>query len=287
MTQLDSCSRPAAELPKRIQQGATQVGPIRAQWPQTCSSSPKRIEPEQGIEVVSGVAIARRHEAPVDVERRRGAGMPEPIRDRAKVDASGKELGGNEVAKVVEPDVAETDLLAEPSPTPCDCVGSPRSFAQWVNREDEFGLFEIASAVAAVRAACALRSASASTACVVSDTTRGLPALVDLMTTPALDVAETDRSMRTKRSSRSTSHHLSAHISSRRAPLAIATSSQHHSSMPTLREAASAVRTSSTPGGVIVTLATRAAWHWRPDCGRATPNARPEQQYGAGPHGRI
>ena len=27
--------------------------------------------------------------------------MPEPIRDRAKVDASSKELGGDEVAKVV------------------------------------------------------------------------------------------------------------------------------------------------------------------------------------------
>jgi hypothetical protein len=44
--------------------------------------------------MIGSVPIPRRHEAPVDVERRRGAGMPEPIRDRAKVDARGKELGG-------------------------------------------------------------------------------------------------------------------------------------------------------------------------------------------------
>jgi hypothetical protein len=98
--------------------------------------------------------------------------------------------------------------------------------------------------------------------------TRGLPVLVDLMTTPALDVAETDRPMRAKRLSRSRSHHLSAHTSPRRAPLAIATCSQHQSSMSTLREAANAARTSLT-GGEIVTLATggRVAF----ETGRAIP----------------
>jgi hypothetical protein len=44
--------------------------------------------------VVRRIAIARRHEAPVDIERRRGAGMPEPVGDGTKVDARGQELGG-------------------------------------------------------------------------------------------------------------------------------------------------------------------------------------------------
>ena len=41
--------------------------------------------------------------------------MPEPVGDGTKVNARGEELRGNEVAKIQwEPDVAETDLLAEP-----------------------------------------------------------------------------------------------------------------------------------------------------------------------------
>ena len=71
--------------------------------------------------------------------------MPEPVGDSTKVDARGQQVGGDEVAYVVEPDVAETDLLAEPGPAPGDHVGSPGSFAQRVNSEDEFGLFEIPS----------------------------------------------------------------------------------------------------------------------------------------------
>jgi hypothetical protein len=50
---------------------------VEAAWNNTDRSqgaaSPKRVRPEQGIEVVDSVAISRRHKAPVDVEHRPGA----------------------------------------------------------------------------------------------------------------------------------------------------------------------------------------------------------------------
>jgi hypothetical protein len=48
--------------------------------------------------MVSGVAIARRHEAPVDVEESSEGSMSEPIGDGAKVDPRGQHFGGDEVA---------------------------------------------------------------------------------------------------------------------------------------------------------------------------------------------
>jgi hypothetical protein len=94
-------------------------------------------------------------------------------------DAERPTVDNNEVAKVVAPDVAETDLLSEPSPAPDHHVWSPGSFTEWVNSEDESGLFEIPSGRCGGSCPCAPRSTSASTACVVSDTTRGLPVLVE------------------------------------------------------------------------------------------------------------
>ena len=95
--------------------------------------------------MVRGVAVARRHEAPVDIERCRGTGVPEPVGDGAKVDASGQKLGRYEVAQIVKPDVAKTDLLAEPGPAPGDHVGSPRLLTERVGGKDQFRFIEIPS----------------------------------------------------------------------------------------------------------------------------------------------
>ncbi len=63
----------------------------------TGAASVNRVGLEQGLKVIVGIPIARRDEAPVDVERRRGAGMSEPVGHGAKVDARGQQLGGDKV----------------------------------------------------------------------------------------------------------------------------------------------------------------------------------------------
>ena len=99
--------------------------------------------------------------------------MPEPVGDGTKVDARGEELRGNEVAKIVEPDVAETDLLAEPGPAPVTMSGRQGRSPNWSIAKTRSDSSRSLPAAEAVRAACAFRSTSASTACVVSDTSRG------------------------------------------------------------------------------------------------------------------
>jgi hypothetical protein len=49
------------------------------------------------------------------------------------------------VAQIVKPDVAKTDLLAEPGPAPGDHVGSPRLLTERVGGKDQFRFIEIPS----------------------------------------------------------------------------------------------------------------------------------------------
>ena len=97
---------------------------------------------------------------------------------------------------------------------------------------------------------------NASTAWPVIETRRTPPVLVVLTKTPLAGVAETERSIRTVRWEKSTSPHRSAQISPRRAPVAVATESQHAMAGAWTSAAATRRRTVAASGGWMLTRAT-------------------------------
>jgi len=131
------------------------------------------------------------------------------------------------------------------SPWSLTCSSPARLRSRSHRRETKFGrhgVFALASLVKMRSSAVTMRPTSAAFASApmrravseriaraVSDTSLNRSVLVVLMCTPACLVAATERSMRTVARSRSTSLHRRAQILPRRAPVAVAMSSQHDS----------------------------------------------------------
>lgn len=78
------------------------------------------------LEVIRGVPVTGWDPCPVDVQRGRCPGVPEPVRHGADVDPCGQQFGGDEVPEIVDPHVSAIDLRAEPLPTTRDQLRSPR-----------------------------------------------------------------------------------------------------------------------------------------------------------------
>ncbi len=92
--------------------------------------------------MVGGVPVAGRHPGPVDIERRGGASVAQPVRDRAQVYSAGQQLGGHEVAEIMETHVRQSDAGTQPSPTLGDHLGSPWESTVPIAGEDQRGLLE-------------------------------------------------------------------------------------------------------------------------------------------------
>jgi hypothetical protein len=75
---------------------------------------------------VGGLPVARLEEVAVDVQRRRRVGVAEATADRPDRYAGGEQLGGVEVAEVVEPDAVEAGPLTQSLKSAGDRVGVQR-----------------------------------------------------------------------------------------------------------------------------------------------------------------
>ena len=112
--------------------------------------------PKDRFEMIGGVAIACRDERPVDVHRCRCTRVPEPVGHRSNVDTLRQQLGGNEMAQVVEPDVGQPCLDSKSFPPARGELRPPRADGSGIVGEDEvLGIHE-----SAVPACDELRSAS-------------------------------------------------------------------------------------------------------------------------------
>ena len=89
------------------------------------------------LKMIRCVAVTGRDERPVDVQRRRRPGVPEPVGHRPHVDTLGQQLGGDEMAQVMESDVGQTCLDPESFPTAGGELGPPWLGGRWIIGEDE------------------------------------------------------------------------------------------------------------------------------------------------------
>ena len=176
---------------------------------------------------------------------------------RTNVYSRAQQLGSDEMSQIVKAHATYASLPAQTFPSAAYQFRSPWLPSLAVVREDQVFRHEASTDGAGdLMRARRRRLLSAPTASSVIDTRRTRPVLVDLKMMPVFLVAETDRSMRTVASLRSTSAQRSAQISPRRAPVATAIWSQVARLGSAAAAAASKFRTTGMAGGLTVARGT-------------------------------